>query len=341
MRVLVVADFRRDHPRWLINNSRIFAKGFVRNGHDVLDFSYREVVLSQSPIRSKRWAAWLGKARADSLLVEQVRHFQPELVFVTAFKLLDGGTLAQVREAAPGAKVIFWYGDWWAGARKEVTQFARQSDWFLATSGGEALRAWHEASGARCGFLPNPCDPDVEYPRAVEPEKRTGVVFIGKAAHSGARQDPERLGLLEELAGEGLLTVHGCFGRGAVYGRAYLEALCGADIALSINACNDVELYHSDRLVQCVACGTFTLAKYVPGSERLFRDGEHLRYFRTAAQCRSLIEEYLGDEASRRRIAQAGRERALQEFHCERLADCVVQLAQEGHFDTEWAQFVE
>ena len=341
MRVLMVADFRRDHPRWLINNSRIFAKGFLRNGHDVLDFSYREMVLSQSPIRSKRWAARLGKAGADSLLVEQVGHFEPELVFVTAFKLLDGGTIAKVREAAPGAKVICWYGDWWAGAREEVTEFSRQSDWFLATSGGEALRGWHEASGARCGFLPNPCDPDVEYPREVGPEQRTRVVFIGKAVHSGPRQDPERLGLLEGLVSEGLLTVHGCFGRGAIYGREYLEALCGADIALSINACNDVELYHSDRLVQCVASGTFTLAKYVPGSERLFRDGEHLRYFRTAAQCRSLIEEFLADEASRRRIAQAGREHALREFRCERLADCVVKLAQGERFEAQWAQFVE
>ena len=65
MKILILADFRRDSPFYLLNNPRLLSKGFMRNGHDVLEFSYRDTLLSLSPIRSKRWARKLAKNKLE------------------------------------------------------------------------------------------------------------------------------------------------------------------------------------------------------------------------------------------------------------------------------------
>ena len=76
------------------------------------------------------------------------------------------------------------------------------------------------------------------------------------------------------------MTVWGCLGQKSLEGIHYLEAICGAQIALSINVFNDVRFYHSDRLTNYLGCGTFVLAKRVPDSELLFEDHKHLCYCR-------------------------------------------------------------
>lgn len=76
-------------------------------------------------------------------------------------------------------------------------------------------------------------------------------------------------------------ALYGCLGRPKVEGMNYLYAISGARIGLSINAANNVKFAHSSRLIHYLACGTFVLAKRVPDSDLLFKDGVHLRYFDT------------------------------------------------------------
>jgi len=339
--ILVLADFRRDHTRGLFhNNPRKFAKGFLRNGHNVLEFSYREMLLSASPIRSKRWAARLAKKRTDALLAALARDFQPGLIMVCTYRLLDGATLERLRHAAPQAGLVFWYGDLRAGLEQQVTSLAPFADWLVATSAGEVLQRYHAAGFRRCAFLPNPCDPDCEAPHAVEQRWRSRLVFTGALEHALPGEDPERPRLIRHLVEHRGLTVWGCLGRPGVYGRDYLDALAGADIALSINVFNHVPLYHSSRLTHCLGCGTFTLAKYVPQSERLFEHEKHLVYFGTLEECVELADRYLADEPARRRIAAAGRGRLLEQCHLQKLAGFVVDLLRDGGFQAPWAEFV-
>jgi len=117
-------------------------------------------------------------------------------------------------------------------------------------------------------------------------------------------------------------------------------AISGAKIALSINIVNNVRLYHSDRLVNCLACGTFTLAKRVQDSELLFEDGVHLKYFDTADEFFELADWYLGHKAEREKIARAGMERAHKEFSCEKMAQCLLDVVEKGHCDAPWATTV-
>lgn len=107
-------------------------------------------------------------------------------------------------------------------------------------------------------------------------------------------------------------------------------------MALSINIANDVRLYHSDRLINYLACGTFVLAKRVPDSDLLFKDSAHVKYFDTADEFSELANWYLDHDDEREKIAAAGMKRAHSEFNCERIAKYMLDLIETGTYNAPW-----
>ena len=93
--------------------------------------------------------------------------------------------------------------------------------------------------------------------------------------------------------------LYGCFGQPKTEGLDSFHAICGAKIGLSINIPNDVHLYHSDRFINIPACGTFALTKMVPGYDRLFEDGVHMKYFDSSNEFFELADWYLKHDQER------------------------------------------
>ena len=340
MKILFISDFRSDDPRALFNCPRKFSKGFIRNGHDVLQFSYRQMLLQHSPFSKKRLARTFGKPATNRLLLELARHYQPDIVLLAVFKDIDAQIIAELKSTLPEAVFMAWYGDVQVGLPAPLAAIAPHLDWFLATSSGELLQLCKEVGCTHCAFMPNPCDPDIEYRRPHDARRHCRLLFTGKAKHRQQGQDPMRSELIDHLVRHRKLTHYGRGGLPPLKGQDYLSTISNCDIAVSINAFNDIRLYHSDRLIQYLACGAFVLAKRVPDTELLFTHNKHLVYFDTIEQCTDLIDKYLPDEPARRRIAESGMARAHQAFHCQRLAGHIVDLATKGSYNETWAQII-
>lgn len=341
MKILMISDFRRDTPHFLLNNSRMFSKGFTRNGHDVLEFCYRDMLLRNSPVKSKKWALKLAKKKTDQLLAQLARHYQADIIFIAAFKLLDCETILMVKESSPGATVMCWYSDpFYDGVDSKLMPIAQECQWLLATGAGVYLRRYKEMGIPHCAFLPNPCDPEIMHPRAVAEKWKVKLLFTGKMGHGAGKQDPLRRELLQELDRAGKLVIWGGKGGPIIKGRDYLEAICGAEMAISINAFNDVPKYHSDRLVHYIGCGAFVLCRRVPDGEELFVDGEHLCYFDSIEECKELIGRWEKDPAGRIQVGMDGRSRAVEAFNCQRLAGDIVKLVETGDYEETWGDIV-
>lgn len=130
--------------------------------------------------------------------------------------------------------------------------------------------------------------------------------------------------------------VYGAFGISRVEGLDYFHALSGAKIGLSINITNDVQLYHSDRLINYLSCGLFVLAKRVPDSQLLFEDGLHLRYFDSNDEFFELAHWYLKHDDEREKIAQAGMKHAHQEYNCTVMARHFIEFVEKGKCSAPW-----
>jgi len=315
------------------------AKGFIRLGHDVRLFSYCSVLSQLSPLASKGFAARFYKSRVDKILAGQVKSYKPHVVYVSFARSLDERSVELMREAAPGTIFVGGDGDPWPKLQKDRRiETAKKLDILTATNDGQFLQDYRDAGVSQCVFMPNMCDPDTDRHYVVDDKWKTDVLWTGSIRHDPRRYPAEnmRFEIIQRLAKMPNCSLYGCCGRPQIGGIDYFYAISGAKIGLCINADNTVRLYHSDRLTNYLASGVFVLAKRVPDSDLLFEDARHLRYFDSVEHFFELAEWYLSHETERKRIADAGMERAHKEFNCVKIAGYLLDIIENGICDAPW-----
>jgi len=336
-RILIVSHLTHNPVKMFLDQTHKLAKGFIRSGHDVNVFNYHSALLQTSPFKSKRISSFF-KTRVDDMLALHAKSYSPGIVFICFPRVFDANSVGYIRQAAPNAVFVGLDGDPWPEMHKNRIEVAKTLDVLFATNDGDFLQVYRDAGVPLCVFMPNACDPDVEY-RYQAPDKwKCDILFTGQIKHKHHPTEDLRSQIVNKLAGMSNCAIYGCCGRPQVGGIDYLYAISGARIGFSMNAINSVRLYHSDRFTHYLGCGTFVLAKRVPDTDLLFQDGVHLRYFDTADEFFDMAKWYLSHEGERIKIADAGMQRAHTEFNCEKIAQYILDIIETGSCDAPWAQ---
>ena len=335
-RIFIVADVGSKSVKMFLNQMPKLSKGFVRLGHDVRIFSYCDVLRQVSPFKSRTITRRFYKSKVDSQLAEQIKNYRPDIVYVSFARVLDAETVEIMRGAAPGAVFIGGDGDPWPKLQPGRIETARKLDILMATNDGQYLQDYRDSGVCHCVFMPNMCDPDTDYRYKVGSEWRSDILWTGKAKHHADSSETLREDILSRLIGRDGVSIYGCMGRPQIGGTEYFYAISGARIGVSINAANSIRLYHSDRITNYLACGTFVLSKRVPDTDMLFKDGVHLRYFDGVDDFFELVERYLGDEKERMGIAAAGMKWVHEEFNSVKIAGYILELIEKGSYAAPW-----
>ena len=336
-RIFIISDIKQKAIKTFVDQIPKIAKGFIRLGNDVRFFSYCDVLAQISPLKSKTLSKLLFKSKVDELLADQLKNYKPDIVYINFPRALDANTIKHMRQAAPNAVFMGEDGDPWPELQKNRMDTAKELDILMATNDGKFLQDYRDAGVSLCVFMPNMCDPDIDHRYEVGSEWKTDILWTGNAKHHADTSEVLREKLVTELAERDNCTLYGCFGRPKIGGIDYLYAISGASIGVNVNAVNSVRLYHSDRLTHYLACGTFVLAKRVPDTDLLFTDGKHLRYFDTAEEFFELADYYLGHEAERKKIADAGMKRVHEHFNCVKIIGYILELAEKGCYSAPWS----
>lgn len=337
-RFFFVADVKSRSDTLLIPGPDTPTKGYRKCGCDTRVFNFRAAFQQAGFILSRKCARRLCKSYVvDKLLVKHLKDYNPDVVCIDFANYLDAETITQIRQAVPNAFLIGIDGDPWPQYQKNRLEAAAKLDLVAATFAGNWLKSYEDA-GVRCVFMPNKCDPDIHHRYEVADKWENDIIFTGQAKFKRKRYptDNMRYQLISCLKEMKNSAIYGCLGRPKIGGLDYLHAISGAKIGLSVNVINDVSMFHSDRLTHYLACGTFVLAKRVPDSESLFKDGVHLRYFDTAEEFFNLANYYLKHEDERLKIANAGMQWAHTEFNCETIARYTMELIENGSYSAPW-----
>ena len=339
-RIFIIADFKDESPRSIQIQSRMWLKGLLRLGYDVHRFSYRNIMMQYSIVPSKRIARYFAKKKTDEVLLRQIMKYNPDIVFIHGMKFLDAETIISMRKVAKDAVFLSRDEDPYPERNPTRLSIAASTDIVITTSGGSFLETYKDEGIKRCAFIPNMCDPDIQHRYEYGDKWKSDIIFTGKLEHTKLNREDERYNLINRLNQMSNTRTYGAFGVPRVEGMDYLYAINGAKIALSINIANDVRLYHSDRLVNYLSCGTFTLAKRVPDSDLLFTDGIHLKYFDTIEEFFEMAKWYLKHNKERERIAISGMERAHKEFNCEKIAKYTIDLLEKDIYEAPWSEIL-
>ena len=337
-RILLVTALEHKPVKMFIHHGTKMAKGFIRLGHDARLFSYTGVLQELSRFKSRTLASLFYKQKADRILMADIKAYRPDIVYVCFPRVLNADTVEQMRQAAPNAVFVGFDGDIWPALRGERIKIAKKLDILIATNNGESLQAYKTAGVPKCAFLPNLCDPDVDRRYDIENKWNTDILWTGLIRHDPKRYPGEsmRYEMVSKIARMPNCCVYGCCGRPQIGGLDFLYAISGAKIGLSINADNNIRLYHSDRITNYLSCGTFVLAKRVPDTDLLFKDKQHLRYFDTAEEFFELADWYLKHEDERKKIADAGMKWTHEQFNCVKISGYILDLIEKGTYKAPW-----
>jgi len=318
----------------------MWVKGLLRLGHDIQQFSYRSILTQFNPFSGKHFRRFMprfARKTADNILAEQVKLYHPDIFFVLGMKYINPDTIHVARDAAPDAVFIGRDEDPFPDKNPARVAIAKELDMVITTSAGRFLKTYKDAGVPRCAFIPNASDPDIQQKYEVQQKWKTDIIFTGRAEHTRLERNNERYNLIHELSKMPNARLYGCLGKPEVDGIDMFYAISGAKIGLSINTANDVRLYHSDRLINYLSCGTFVLSKKVPDSDLLFKNGVHLKYFDSADEFFELADWYLKHDQQRNKIAQAGIQRAHTDFNCTKIAQYMIDLVENGTYSAPWA----
>ncbi len=337
-RIFLIADFKDESAKSIRMQPRMWLKGLLRLGHDVQRFSYRNMMIQSAPFPSKRIARHFSKRKTDRLLAEQIEQYHPDIIIVHCMKYLDAETIMRIREVSPKAVIVGRDEDPFPDRNSARVAIAKQTDFVINTSAGRFLQTYKDAGVSCCAFIPNICDPDIQYKYDVDENWKADIIFTGKVEHTRLDRNNERYDLVSRLSKMENSRVYGTLGVPRIEGVDYFHAISGAKIGLSINIANNVSLYHSDRLINYISCGTLALAKRVPDTDLLFVDGVHVKYFDTAEEFFELADWYLKHDQEREKIAMAGMQRAHTEFNCEKIVGHLLDLIETGNYNAPWAK---
>ena len=343
-RIFIIADFKDESERSIRLQSRMWVKGLIRAGHDVQRFSYRNILTQFNPFSGKYFRRFMPKfvkRYTDELLIAQIKTYYPDIVFIFGMKYLEPKTIEAIRTAAPKGIIAGRDEDPFPEKNPDRLAIARLCDIVVNTSAGAFLETYKNAGVARCAFLPNICDPDIQHRYETGPQWKADIIFTGKAKHARLGDiNDQRYSLVKKLTEKPNTRVYGSFDTARVEGLDYFHALSGAKIALSINIINNVPMYHSDRLINALSCGIFVLAKRVPDTELLHQNDKHLRYFDTEEEFFEIADWYLDHKDEREKIALAGMKQAHQEYNCTVMAGHFMDLIEKGGCSAPWNRVI-
>ena len=338
LRIFIVTDLSHKPVKMFLNQMPKLAKGFIRLGHDARIFSYCSMLDQVSPFKSRKIQKRFYKSRVDKILSQQVKSYQPDIIYVSFARVLDAESITIMRDAAPKAVLIGGDGDPWPKLQENRIEIAKKLDILTATNDGQWLQDYRDAGVPLCVFMPNMCDPDIDHRYEVGPEWETDILWTGSASHHADTSEDFREKLVKKLSRQENCTLYGCFGRPKIGGIDYLYAISGAKIGVNVNAYGPVKFCHSDRLTQYLACGTFVVAKKFESCNLLYQDNVHLRYFNTTEEFFDLTDWYLKHENERKKIAQAGMQHVHNNFNSTKIAGYILELIEKGTYSAHWTQ---
>jgi Glycosyl transferases group 1 len=301
------------------NTAIKLSNGLIRNGHLVLNFSDRDVARASSIMGHSKF----GRATVNRTILDYCRLHRPDLLLLGHADLIDPATISDIRNAAPGIRVVQWNVDPLFEPENVARIEAKMSfvDATLVTTGPKALGLLR-AGGRRVGFLPNPADPSIERgENHLKPVLPFDLFYacghpsrpLRRVCGKDWDMDEFMTALLAELPGVRPLLA-GLHGRPRLAGADYQTALESAALGLNISRRGDSALYSSDRLAQMIANGMAVLIERATGYDRLFGDNEML-FFSSFDELVAKIRGAVAEPGRRQALAARGRDKYLRLFN--------------------------
>ncbi len=309
MKILHISNFVQKHNGRLFWNSAFkLSNGFTRLGHNVLNFSERDIARDNF-LRSSIY----GKKLLNERIIQVLKNYNPDLVVIGHADLVFNETLKKIKSHNSKIKIIQWNVDH-PLMNNTIGKIIDKSEYISETfiTNGDPTIKKAAINNMRISFIPNLFDQSIdnleiyknnnfEYDIFFAMSHGVGSGKLKKNKKDGREETLNKINLDHEIND----NFFGINGREPIWGQYFLDEMQKSPMGINLNQGEPMYLYSSDRIASYIGNGLCTFLQSNRGLEELYNDTEAV-YFQNDEELIDKIKFFKKNIEKSKKISMNG-----------------------------------
>ena len=329
LKIMHITNFNeRFNGRLHYNTGRRLNNGFIRNGHNVLTISDRDILHNNKSLKDFK-----GQIALDNKILDSFNNFKPDLVVLGHADRVNQETLVKMRNFNNNLKITQWfldplskYGPDHENNKKRILKNIGILDSSFLTTDPNSLSFKINNSY----FMPNPCDEAFETLSNYEKDCNYDVFFaMSHGVHRGGlkvgKNDDREVFINKLIKLNKKLTfdVYGMNNVQPIWAENFINKISNSYMGLNLSRGKPIKYYSSDRLVQIMGNGLLT---FVDERTQLndFFDKDEMIFYKDMADLSYKLNKFKKDKNKGRKIAKKGKKKYFRYFNSNIVSDYII-----------------
>jgi glycosyltransferase involved in cell wall biosynthesis len=339
LKILHITNFNnRFEGRLHYNTSKRLNNGFIRNGHNVLTISDRDVISNNKSLKDTKGTKFLQKTTLNN-----IKNFKPQLVILGHADAINIETIDYIK--SNNIKIGQWFLD---PVGKNTPDNIKNKDRLLSksfyvdasflTTDPKVLNF----SSPNTFFIPNPSDHSFEILKNYERNPEYDLFFaMSHGVHRGTLKKGKldnRETFLKKIIKYNTnlnFDFYGINDREPIWGDEFLNKVSNSSMGLNLSRGKPVKYYSSDRIAQLMGNGLLTFIDEKTHYNDFFSNKEIVTY-KNLTDLSYLLQKYKKDEKQRKLIAKNGKIKYMKYFNSNIISKYIVERTMDNKISKDY-----
>ena len=329
LKIMHITNFNEKfNGRLHYNTGRRLNNGFIRNGHNVLSVSDRDILHNNKSIKDIK-----GHETLHKKIIESNNNFKPDLLILGHADRVSNETLYKLKESNKYLKISQWfldplskYGPDHENNKKRITNKMDLIDNTFLTTDPKSLSFKIKNSF----FMPNPCDESFETLSNYQKDCNFDVFFaMSHGVHRGGlkfgKTDDREIFInkLIKLNKNLKFDVYGMNNVQPIWAENFINKISNSYMGLNLSRGRPIKYYSSDRLVQITGNGLLTFVDINTQLNHFFKNDEMI-FYKNIDDLSYKLNKYKKEKKIGKKIAQNGKKKYFKIFNSKIVSDYII-----------------
>ena len=333
LKILNISNFgnRQFNRLYYISIAKKLSNGFIRNGHDVINLSDRDVGKFNKTFRDFK-----GKKYLNNMIYQTVKNYKPDLILLGHSYDIDIETLERVKENNRDLVISQWFEDHLADTgpdfksnRKKLLQYEEYLNSSFITTHPSSLD--FIKNNKKYSYLPIPVDKNIENLKVYEKTNQISDVFFSMS-HGVNRgklkrdKEDERHNFITDLINfcpNIIFDIYGYKNREPVWADDFYKVIVNSKMALNLSRGKPLKYLTSNRIASLIGNGLLTFIDRKTKLDNFFDDDEVI-FYNNLKDLANKLNYFKSNDKKRIQVARQGRKRYFDLFECQKVSDYII-----------------
>ena len=330
VKIIHVSNFGQRQANRLYNISiaKKISNGFIRNGHDVINISDRDVVRLNRGLKG----IYKGLDYVNNLLLETIDNYKPDGIILGHVNNLSNQTFEIIKNKYKHVKIAQWFEDNLSENgpdpqtnKKNFFKYIEYLDQNFITTNPKDLKLNKKFN---YNYLPIPVDENIEYLKCYKNENPIKDVFftMSHGVNKGVLRKNKidvREPFVKKLIQNNpniIFDIYGYKNKQPIWSHDFYEAIYKSKMALNLSRINNVKYYSSNRIASLIGNGILTFVDINTKLNDFFSNDEVI-FYKNIKDLSEKIKFFKENKKKRETIAKNGKDKYFRIFNNKIISD--------------------